>query len=90
MTRSNKLTIRGDSNNAGEVVFEPAPGNRGTLVTVLQEFRMSKWTSLWETIVERSRTHLGLAKDSPIHRPIQSPAMGKVIAFPEVGERRVA
>jgi uncharacterized membrane protein len=44
----------GDSNNAGEVVFEPAPGNRGTLVTVLQEFRMSKWTSLWETIVGRN------------------------------------
>lgn len=44
----------GDSNNAGEVVFEPSPGNRGTIVTVLQEFRMSKWTSLWETIVGRN------------------------------------
>jgi putative transposase len=45
---------------------------------------------------EKSRTHLGLAKDSPIHRPVQPPAMGKVIAFPEVGglhhryERRAA
>lgn len=47
-------TTAGDSNNAGEVVFEPAPGNRGTMVTVLQEFRMSKWTSLWETIAGRN------------------------------------
>jgi uncharacterized membrane protein len=44
----------GDSNNAGEVVFESSPGNRGTMVTVLQEFRMSKWTSLWETVVGRN------------------------------------
>ena len=44
----------GDSHNAGEVVFEPAAGDRGTVVTVLQEFRMSKWTSLWETIVGRN------------------------------------
>jgi uncharacterized membrane protein len=27
---------------AGEVVFTPAPGGRGTIVTVLQEFRMTK------------------------------------------------
>ena len=47
-------TTAGDSTNAGEVVFERAPGNRGTMVTVLQEFRMSKWTSLWETIVGRN------------------------------------
>jgi len=34
---------------------------------------------------EKSRTHLGLANDAPIPRPVQPPAMGKVIAFPEVG-----
>jgi hypothetical protein len=45
---------------------------------------------------ERSRTHLSLAKDAPIHRPIQPPALGKVIALPQVGglhhryERRAA
>jgi len=45
---------------------------------------------------EKSRTHLGLAKDSPIPRPVQPPALGKVLAFPEVGglhhryEHRVA
>jgi uncharacterized membrane protein len=44
----------GDSDNAGEVVFEPAPTGRGTMVTVLQEFRMGKLASAWETITGRS------------------------------------
>jgi uncharacterized membrane protein len=44
----------GESDNAGEVVFEPAPGGRGTMVTVLQEFRMGKLSSLWQTIVGRN------------------------------------
>lgn len=47
-------SIRGDSDNAGEVIFEPAPGGRGTLVTVLQEFRMGKLASAWETIRGRN------------------------------------
>jgi uncharacterized membrane protein len=47
-------SIGGDSDNAGEVIFDPAPGNRGTIVTVLQEFRMGKWTSAWETLVGRN------------------------------------
>jgi hypothetical protein len=44
----------------------------------------------------RSRTHLGLEKDSPVPRPIQPADMGRVIAMPEVGgldhryERRAA
>jgi uncharacterized membrane protein len=46
-------SIGGDSDNAGEVIFEPAPGNRGAIVTVLQEFRMSKWTQVWEAITGR-------------------------------------
>jgi uncharacterized membrane protein len=44
----------GDSDNAGEVVFDEAPGGRGTLVTVLQEFRMGKLASAWETVVGRN------------------------------------
>jgi uncharacterized membrane protein len=44
----------GDSENAGEVIFEAAVGDRGTVVTVLQEFRMGKLTSLWETFVGRN------------------------------------
>jgi uncharacterized membrane protein len=47
-------SIAGDSNNAGEVVFEPAPGGRGTMVTVLQEFRMGKLSSALETIFGRN------------------------------------
>jgi uncharacterized membrane protein len=47
-------SVGGESDNAGEVVFEPSPGGRGTIVTVLQEFRMGKLTSAWETIVGRN------------------------------------
>jgi uncharacterized membrane protein len=47
-------SIGGDSDNAGEVIFEEAPGGRGTIVTVLQEFRMGKLTSAWETLVGRN------------------------------------
>jgi uncharacterized membrane protein len=47
-------SIGGDSDNAGEVVFEKALGGRGTSVTVLQEFRMGKLASAWETFVGRN------------------------------------
>jgi uncharacterized membrane protein len=47
-------SIGGDSDNAGEVVFEEAPGGRGTSVTVLQEFRMGKLASAWETFLGRN------------------------------------
>jgi uncharacterized membrane protein len=47
-------SIGGESDNAGEVVFEASPGGRGTIVTVLQEFRMGKLASAWETIVGRN------------------------------------
>jgi hypothetical protein len=45
---------------------------------------------------EKSRTHLGLAKDSPIPRSVQPPSLGRVVELPQVGvlhhryERRVA
>lgn len=47
-------SIGGDSDNAGEVIFDAAPGGRGTIVIVLQEFRMGKLTSMWETLVGRN------------------------------------
>lgn len=47
-------SVGGDSENAGEVVFEAAPGGRGTYVTVLQEFRMGKLAGAWETVVGRN------------------------------------
>ena len=33
----------------------------------------------------RSRTHLALAKDSPVPRSVQSPSTGLILATPEVG-----
>jgi putative transposase len=33
----------------------------------------------------RSRTHLALAKNSPVPRPVQSPSAGRIVATPEVG-----
>jgi uncharacterized membrane protein len=47
-------SVGGDSDNAGEVIFEEASGGRGTMVTVLQEFRMGKLASAWETFVGRN------------------------------------
>jgi uncharacterized membrane protein len=47
-------SIGGESHNAGEVIFDPAPAGRGTMVTVLQEFRMGKLASAWETLVGRN------------------------------------
>ena len=47
-------SVGGDSDNAGEVIFEEAPGGRGTLVTLLQEFRLGKLASAWETLVGRN------------------------------------
>ena len=47
-------SIDGNSDNAGEVIFERATADRGTLVTVLQEFKMSKLASAWETVTGRN------------------------------------
>lgn len=53
-TRIAWRSISGESHNAGEVIFEPAPGGRGTMVTVLQEFRLGKLASAWETLTGRN------------------------------------
>jgi uncharacterized membrane protein len=47
-------SIGGESENAGEVIFTASAGRRGTVVTVLQEFRMGKLAGLWETLVGRN------------------------------------
>jgi uncharacterized membrane protein len=44
----------GDLDNAGEVVFESSPTGRGTMVTLLQEFRLGKLANLWETLTGRN------------------------------------
>jgi uncharacterized membrane protein len=45
----------GEPESAGEVIFELAPGGRGTMVTVLQQFRMGmgKFGRAWEAITGR-------------------------------------
>lgn len=47
-------SIGGESENSGEVTFEEAPGGHGTVVTVLQEFRMGKLADAWETLRGRN------------------------------------
>jgi uncharacterized membrane protein len=41
-------SIAGDSHNAGEVIFTRAPGSRGTMLIVLQEFGLGKLTNAWQ------------------------------------------
>ncbi len=47
-------TTGGESYNAGEVIFERAPGARGTLVTVLQEFGQGKLKTARDAVTHRS------------------------------------
>lgn len=48
-------SIEGELHNAGEVIFESLSGSGDTtMVIVLQEFRMGKITSAWETFVGRN------------------------------------
>ena len=44
----------GEVDTAGEVVFEAAPAGRGTMVTLLQEFKLGKLANLWETLTGRN------------------------------------
>lgn len=47
-------SVGGESNHAGEVVFEPSPNGRGTIVIVLQEFRQGTVKTVAETIFSRN------------------------------------
>ena len=46
-------SVSGDPESAGEVIFEPAPGGRGTMVTRLERFRLGKLSRAWETMTGR-------------------------------------
>jgi transposase InsO family protein len=66
-------------------------------VVVLNEKHLKRLLGDYiENYYHRARTHLSLDKDCPLSRPVQSPAMGKIEDFPEVGglhhryERRAA
>jgi uncharacterized membrane protein len=47
-------SIGGEIDTAGEVVFEPAPTGRGTMVTLLQEFKLGRLANMWETLTGRN------------------------------------
>ncbi len=72
----------GEIDEAGEVIFEEAPGGRGTMVVVLQEFKIGALASAWETltgrnpkqaVVENLRHFKALAETGEIPRSQSSP-----------------
>src|ERR1017187_8698377 len=54
-------------------------------VIVFNETSLRRVLKSYFDYYERSRTHLSLGKDSPISRPIQPAAMGRVVEIPQVG-----
>jgi putative transposase len=54
-------------------------------VIVLNEAGLRRVLKSYFDYYERSRTHLSLGKDTPISRPIQLAAMGRVVEIPQVG-----
>jgi transposase InsO family protein len=63
---------------------------------VCNEAGLSRHLRRFAEYYHRSRTHLGLQKDTPESRPVQGPEAGRIVAIPEVGglhhryERRAA
>jgi uncharacterized membrane protein len=46
-------SVSGEPASAGVVLFEAAPGGRGTMVTVLEQFHAGKLSRAWESITGR-------------------------------------
>jgi transposase InsO family protein len=65
-------------------------------IIVLSEAHLRRVLAQYVFYYQKARTHLSLDKDAPAPRRVQSPAEGRVFAFPEVGglhhryERRAA
>jgi transposase InsO family protein len=65
-------------------------------VIVFSEAGLSHHLRKFADYYHRSRTHLGLQKDTPELRPVQAPEAGRIVTIPEVGglhhryERRAA
>jgi transposase InsO family protein len=63
---------------------------------VFNERCLYRYLKSFRDYYHHSRTHLALAKDSPVPRPIQMPDAGRIISIPEIGglhhryERRAA
>jgi putative transposase len=54
-------------------------------VIVVNETGLARVLSRYLAYYHHSRTHLSLAKDSPKRRPIARPAIGPIVAIPQVG-----
>lgn len=54
-------------------------------VIVVNEVGLRRVLASYVAYYMRSRTHLALAKDSPVPRPVQSAATGRIVATPAVG-----
>ena len=65
-------------------------------VIVINEAHLRRVLTTYGRYYHRSRTHLGLEKDTPDHRPVAGTSTGPIVAIPEVGglhhryERRAA
>ena len=65
-------------------------------VIVFGEAHLRRLIFAYVAYYHRSRTHLGLGKDTPDGRPVQPASAGRIVAIPEVGglhhryERRAA
>ena len=65
-------------------------------VIILNEAHLRRVLTSYRKYYHRSRTHLGLAKDAPDHRPVSAVSIAPIVAIPEVGglhhryERRTA
>src|SRR5207245_10252247 len=54
-------------------------------VIVLGESHLRRILKSYLEYYHRSRTHLGLAKDTPKPRAVQPPEMGDIVELPQVG-----
>ena len=54
-------------------------------VIVFREASLYRHLRNFTDYYHRSRTHLGLQKDTPESRPVQAPEAGRIVAIPEVG-----
>jgi len=63
---------------------------------VINAAHLRRILTAYSSYYHRSRTHLGLQKDTPDHRPVSEASAGPIVAIPEVGglhhryERRAA
>jgi len=54
-------------------------------VILLNHAHLRRILNIYSRYYHRTRTHLGLAKDAPDHRPVSATPTGTLIAIPEVG-----